>query len=99
MNIGSVIGLAPEYGATVYGATKAFILFLSQSRHGELGPKGIYAQAALPAVTRTEIWEHAGKVNKLPGVMEVDEFVNAALAGFDRRETVTIPPLPDASQD
>jgi len=24
--------------------------------------------------------------------------VDAALAGFDRRETVTIPPLPDATQ-
>ena len=53
----------------------------------------------LPAATRTEIWEHAGKdVNKLPAVMEVDELVDAALAGFDRRETVTIPPLPDERQ-
>jgi short-subunit dehydrogenase len=99
VNIGSVIGLAPEYGATVYGATKAFILFLSQSLHGELGPKGVYVQAVLPAAVRTEIWEHAGKdVDKLPAVMEVDELVDAALAGFDRRETVTIPPLPDAAQ-
>lgn len=99
VNIGSVIGLAPEYGSTVYGATKAFILFLSQSLHAELGPKGVYVQAVLPAVTRTEIWEHAGKdVNKLPAVMEVGELVDAALAGFDRRESVTIPPLPDATQ-
>ena len=30
--------------------------------------------------------------------MEVDELVDAALAGFDRRGTVTIPPLPDAAQ-
>ena len=28
--------------------------------------------------------------------MEVDELVDAALIGFDRREAVTIPPLPDA---
>lgn len=99
VNIGSVVGLAPEYGSTVYGATKAFILFLSQSLHAELGPKGVYVQAVLPATTRTEIWEHAGRdVNKLPAVMEVGELVNAALAGFDRREIVTIPPLPDATQ-
>lgn len=99
VNIGSVIGLAPEYGSTVYGATKAFILFLSQSLHAELGLKGVYVQAVLPAVTRTEIWEHAGKdINKLPAVMEVGELVDAALAGFDRRESVTIPPLPDATQ-
>jgi uncharacterized protein len=99
VNIGSVVGLAPEYGSTVYGATKAFMLFLSQSLQAELGPKGVYVQAVLPAATRTEIWEHAGRdVNTLPAVMEVDELVDAALAGFDRRETVTIPPLPDANQ-
>ncbi|MBC6980376.1 SDR family oxidoreductase [Caulobacter sp. 17J80-11] len=99
VNLGSVIGLAPEMGATVYGATKAFVLFLSQSLQTELGPKGVYVQAVLPAATRTEIWERAGKdVNALPAVMEVDDLVDAALLGFDRREPVTIPPLPDAAQ-
>jgi len=37
-------------------------------------------------------------VNALQGVMEVGELVDAALVGFDRREPVTIPPLPDAGQ-
>ena len=37
-------------------------------------------------------------MNALPAVMEVDELVDAALAGFDSLETVTIPPLPDAAQ-
>jgi short-subunit dehydrogenase len=99
INIGSVVGLLPEYGSTVYGATKAFILFMSQSLQAEVGPKGVYVQAVLPAATRTEIWAHAGKdVDKLPAVMEVEELVDAALAGFDRLEPVTIPPLPDAQQ-
>jgi short-subunit dehydrogenase len=30
VNIGSVVGFAPELGMSVYGATKAFVLFLSQ---------------------------------------------------------------------
>jgi short-subunit dehydrogenase len=99
INIGSVVGLAPEFAMTVYGATKAFALFLSQGLNLELGPKGVYVQAVLPAATRTEIWEHAGAdVNTMTGVMEVDELVDAALAGFDRREPVTIPPLPDVEQ-
>jgi uncharacterized protein len=99
INIGSVVGLAPEFGMTVYGATKAFVLFLSQSLHVELAPKGVYIQAVLPGATRTEIWDHAGRdVNTLSGVMEVEELVDAALAGFDRRETTTIPPLPNADQ-
>lgn len=99
VNIGSVVGLAPEFGMTVYGATKAFVLFLSQGLSLELAPKGVYVQAVLPATTRTEIWGHVGAdVNTLSSVMEVDDLVDAALIGFDRRELVTIPPLPDAGQ-
>jgi short-subunit dehydrogenase len=94
VNLGSVLGFAPEFGTTIYGATKAFVLFLSQGLHQELSSAGVYVQAVLPAATRTEIWERAGvDVNTLPEVMEVGELVDAALVGFDRRELVTIPPL------
>ncbi len=94
VNIGSVVGLAPEFGMSIYGATKAFVLFLSQGLNLELSPKGVYVQAVLPAATRTEIWERAGiDINTLSEVMEVGELVDAALVGFDRRELVTIPPL------
>lgn len=99
INISSVVGLAPEFGTAVYCATKAFVLALSQGLNLELGPKGVYVQAVLPAATRTEIWQHAGvDVNTMPGVMDVGELVDAALVGFDRREAVTIPPLPDVEQ-
>jgi short-subunit dehydrogenase len=99
VNISSVVGLAPEFGMSVYGATKAFVTFLSQGLSLELGPKGVYVQAVLPAATRTEIWERASiDVNRLPVVMEVGELVDAALVGFDRREPITIPPLHDAGQ-
>lgn len=99
VNIGSVVGLVPEFGQTVYGATKAFVLFLSQGMNFELAPKGVYVQAVLPAATQTEIWERAGAdVSVLPAMMDVGELVDAALVGFDRREAVTIPPLPDAGK-
>lgn len=99
INISSAVALVPEFGLSVYGATKAFVLFLSQGLHVELAPKGIYVQAVLPASTRTEIWERSGRdVNTLPAVMEVDELVDAALVGFDRREAVTIPALPIPDQ-
>lgn len=98
INIGSVVGLAPELNMTVYGATKAFVQFLSQGLTLELGPKGVYVQAVLPAATRTEIWDRAGiDINQLPEVMEVGDMVDAALLGFDRRENVTIPPLQDSA--
>ncbi len=99
VNIASVVGLAPEISFGAYGPSKAYVLALSQSLQAELGGRGVYVQAVLPAATRTEIWAKSGRdVNALKGVMEVDELVDAALAGFDRREAVTIPPLPDAEQ-
>ena len=53
VNISSVVGLAPEFHQTVYGATKAFVTFLSQGMNAELAPKGVYVQAVLPAATAT----------------------------------------------
>lgn len=94
VNIGSVVGFAPEFGMSIYGATKAYVLFLSQGLGVELSAKGVYVQAVLPAGTRTEIWERAGIDSRtMSDLMEVDELVDAALVGFDRREAVTIPPL------
>lgn len=99
INIGSVVGLAPEFGMTVYGATKAFVLFLSQGLSLELAPRGVYVQAVLPAATRTEIWDRSGvDINTLSDIMEVGDLVDAALVGFDRREPVTIPPLQQAER-
>ncbi|HEY0182661.1 MAG TPA: SDR family oxidoreductase [Rhodopila sp.] len=97
INISSVLALAPEFGTSVYSATKAFVLSLSQALQSELGPKGVYVQAVLPAATRTEIWNFADPAT-LPPMMEVADLVDAALIGFDRREPVTIPPLQDAAR-
>ncbi|CAM3774748.1 Very-long-chain 3-oxoacyl-CoA reductase [Pseudomonas reidholzensis] len=99
INIGSVVGLAPEFGMSVYGATKAFVLFLSQGLSVELSPRGVYVQAVLPAATRTEIWDRAGiDINTLSEIMEVGDLVDAALLGFDRREPVTIPALQEGER-
>ena len=84
---------------SVYGATKAFVLFLSKGLGLELSPQGVYVQAVLPAATRTEIWDRAGiDINTLSDIMEAGDLVDAALVGFDRRERVTIPPLHDAAR-
>ncbi|HXA23960.1 MAG TPA: SDR family oxidoreductase [Acetobacteraceae bacterium] len=99
INLASVLALAPELSPGIYAATKAFVLTFSQSLQTELGGRGLYVQAVLPAATRTEIWARSGRdVDTIEGVMDVDELVDAALVGFDRREAVTIPPLPDAAE-
>ena len=99
VNIASVLALLPENFDGVYSGSKAYILNLSQSLAAQYGAKGLYVQAVLPGATRTEIWERSGKdVDAFPPemVMGVDDLVDASLVGFDRRETVTIPPLADA---
>ncbi|PXA86655.1 SDR family oxidoreductase [Nostoc sp. 3335mG] len=101
VNIASVLALAPEMFDGIYSGTKAHLLNLSQAMAAQLSVKGVYTQAVLPGATRTEIWERSGKdVDAFPEgfVMAVDDLVDAALIGFDRRETVTIPPLPDMGQ-
>ena len=97
INLASVVGLMPEFRSPVYGATKAFVLYLTQALREEF-PAGVRLQAVLPGATRTEIWERAGRsVDDLDPnmVMDVDDMVDAALAGFDQGELVTIPSLPD----
>jgi short-subunit dehydrogenase len=101
INLSSVLAFAPEMFEGIYSGTKAYLLNLSQAMAAQLGPRGVYVQAVLPGATRTELWEKAGRdVNEFPPgfLMEVGAMVDAALVGFDQRETVTIPPLPDEGQ-
>lgn len=96
INLGSTVALAPNVPFGVYGATKAYVLALSESLQAEFPPEQIYIQVVLPGATRTQIWERSGRdVNALKEAMEVDELVDAAMVGFDRREAVTIPSLGD----
>jgi uncharacterized protein len=100
INLGSVLALAPERSSAVYAASKAYVLSLSHTMNTELAPKGVTVQAVLPGATRTEIWERAGiDIAGFPPemVMDVGEMVDAALAGLDLGELVTIPALPDAA--
>lgn len=51
-------------------------------------------QAVLPSATKTEIWERSGiDLSQVPPLMDVNDLVDAALIGFDRKETITIPVL------
>ena len=98
INIASGLALAPEYSHGIYAATKSYVLTLSQSLSAEVSSKGVYIQAVLPAATRTEIFERAGgDITQVPDVMEVEDMVDAALAGFDRKELVTMPSLHNIS--
>src|SRR3984893_12040038 len=101
INISSIVAISPETLNGVYGGSKAFVLAFSQSLQHELAPKGIRVQAVLPGATATEFWDIAGlPVHNLPAaiVMRAEDMVDAALAGLDQGEIVTIPSLPDKDE-
>ncbi|HJU38764.1 MAG TPA: SDR family oxidoreductase [Tahibacter sp.] len=100
VNIASIVAIAPELLNGVYGASKAYVLALSQSLAHEIAGKGVRVQAVLPGATATEFWDVAGvDIGVLPKeiVMAADAMVDAALAGLDQGEFATIPALPDAA--
>ncbi|MBO9498635.1 MAG: SDR family oxidoreductase [Novosphingobium sp.] len=101
VNIASVLGLAYELSEGVYAGSKAYVINLSRSLAASLRERGVTVQVVLPGATRTEIWERSGKnVDDFPAemVMSAEDLVDAALAGLDRGEEVTIPPLADETQ-
>ncbi len=101
VNIASTVAVSPETLNGVYGGSKAFVLALSQSLQHELAGKGVRVQAVLPGATATEFWGIAGlPVQHLPSeiVMTAENMVDAALAGLDLGEQVTIPALPDQDE-
>ncbi len=96
INIASVLALLPEMFNGTYSGTKAYLLNLTRSLQQELGPIGVRVQAVMPGATRTEIWDRARTpISHLPQdmLMDVDAMVDAALAGLDQGEAVTIPSL------
>lgn len=102
INIASIVAIAPEILNGVYGATKAYVLALTHSLQHELSDKGVRIQAVLPGATATAFWDipGVGGHGNLPSeiVMNAEALVDAALAGFDAGEAVTIPPLQDGEE-
>jgi short-subunit dehydrogenase len=98
VNIASIVGIAPELLNGVYGGTKAFVLAFSRALQKEFAETNVRIQVVLPGAIATDFWETAGTpLERLSSemVMQADEMVDAALAGFDQGELITIPSLPD----
>ena len=98
INVSSVLAFHALPVTTLYSATKAFVLTYSQGLAHELAEDGILIQAVLPAGTVTEFYEAAGvSISDFdPKVfMTAEQLVDAALAGLDRREIVTLPSVHD----
>lgn len=98
INIASVVALMQERFNASYVASKSFVLSFTQALDAEVKPLGVRVQAVLPGFTRTEIFGRAGvDIGIIPAamMMEAGAMVDAALAGFEQGELVTIPSLDD----
>jgi uncharacterized protein len=95
INISSVVGIAVENLNGVYSASKSYVLSFGHSLQKDLAEKGVRVQTVLPGATATEFWDIAGyapaKTSEI--TMRADDLVDAALAGLDAGELVTIPGL------
>ena len=98
INIASIVALAPDLLNGTYSGSKAYVVNFTQALKNEVEGKGVTVQAVLPGATATSLWERAGRpVEYLPSeiVMTAEDMVDAALAGLDQHELITIPSLPD----
>jgi len=95
INISSVVGIAVENLNGVYSASKSYVLSFGHSLQKDLVEKGVRIQTVLPGATATEFWDVAGyapqKTSEI--TMRAEDLVDAALAGLDAGELVTIPGL------
>jgi short-subunit dehydrogenase len=83
------------YMAT-YGASKAFVLSLSEALHEELRDSGVRVLCLCPGPTATEFFGVAGMppaMGKLPHTMRADELVARALDAFADGRAVMVPGL------
>ncbi len=100
INIGSVLSFFALPISTSYSATKAHVMLFTIGLRDELANTGVRVQLVLPSSTDTDIWDIAGigVKNLDPNtVMSAEDCVDAALAGLDQGETVTLPSVEDAS--
>jgi short-subunit dehydrogenase len=100
INLASIAAIAPEILNGVYAGTKAFVVAFTQSLHHELAGRGVRVQAVLPGAVGTGFWEIAGTpLADLPReiVMTPEDTVDAALAGLDQGELITLPALSDST--
>ncbi|WP_329280874.1 SDR family NAD(P)-dependent oxidoreductase [Streptomyces sp. NBC_01451] len=100
VNISSAMALNILPVSAVYSGTKSYVLTFTQALQQELAESPVVVQAVLPGAVRTDLWDGSGvDLATFPDeiIMNVDDAVDAALAGLDAGEPVTILSLPDIS--
>ena len=98
INIGSVLGFHTLPVSSIYSGTKGYVLNFTRGLQDELAGSGVKVQLVLPAATATDIWEISGvplSALDQASIMTPENMVDAALAGLDQGETITLPSVED----
>jgi hypothetical protein len=100
INIASVLAFHSLAISAIYSGTKGYVMNFSRGLQQELAETNVRVQLVLPASTATELWDLSGvplaSLNQA-SVMSAEDLVDAALAGFDMGEDITLPPVADAT--
>lgn len=86
LNVASAAAFQPTPSLAVYGASKAFVLSLSESLAVELEGTGVTVTALCPGFTETPLMEQAEKALEKPGLVPSVLMLDAAVVareGFD----------------
>lgn len=99
VNVGSVLGFHTLPISSIYSGTKAFVVAFTRGLQDEVAGTGVKVQLVLPAATATDIWELSGvPMSTLAEgtIMAAEDCVDAALAGLDLGEPITLPSVNEA---
>ena len=94
INVASVAGLLPLPDLAVYGATKAFLLSLSQAVNEEMKERNIHIMALCPYwIKDTEFIEKAGAQGRVSekGILTAEDTVKKALEDLRHGKAVSLP--------
>ncbi len=89
LNVASTVAFQPSPFMSVYGATKAFVLSLTEALWAEYRTRGLHVAAVCPGPVETPFIDAAGVDVRSTAVfrslLTVDEVVHASLAALDSR--------------
>jgi short-subunit dehydrogenase len=92
INVASTAAFQPNPYGAAYGATKAYLLNLTQAVHEEIRGSGVQLMALCPGFTTTEFQDVASIGAELPDlvVQRADEVVSSALRALGRGRPVHV---------
>lgn len=100
INVASVLSFHALPISAIYSGTKGYVMNFSRGLQQDLAETNVRLQLVMPAATATELWDLSGvplaSLNQAT-VMTSENLVDAALAGFDKGEDITLPSVADAT--